>query len=130
VPAALAEADIGIAPTRRDQYTDFSLSTKIFEYGAMRLPVVASRLPMVVETFGPDTVVTYEPGDPESIIAAIEQLIDDPADRERRIDATATLVAAGGWERDSAHYVELIESLAADRRERTVADPSGRKEQS
>ena len=31
-PAALAAADIGLAPTRRTAFTDFSLSTKIFEY--------------------------------------------------------------------------------------------------
>ena len=63
VPAALAAADIGLAPTRLDAYTRFSLSTKIFEYGAMRRAVVATRLPLVERTFGEGTVLTYEPGD-------------------------------------------------------------------
>jgi glycosyltransferase involved in cell wall biosynthesis len=35
VPAAIARADIGLAPTRRDRFTDVSLSTKIYEYAAM-----------------------------------------------------------------------------------------------
>ena len=61
VPAAIAAADVGLAPTRRSDFTDFSLSTKAFEYAAMGRPVVASRLPMVERTFG-DDVVTYEPG--------------------------------------------------------------------
>ena len=47
VPAAIAAADIGLAPTRRSAFTDYSLSTKAFEYAAMARPVVASRLPMV-----------------------------------------------------------------------------------
>ncbi len=63
VPAAVARADIGIAPTRRDPFTDVSLSTKVFEYAAMGKPVVASRLPMVERTFPPDSVATYDPGD-------------------------------------------------------------------
>ena len=61
VPAAIASADIGLAPTRRSDFTDYSLSTKAFEYAAMGRTVVASRLPMVERVFG-DAVVTYEPG--------------------------------------------------------------------
>ena len=34
VPAAVAAADIGLAPTRHDRFTDMSLSTKVFEYAA------------------------------------------------------------------------------------------------
>jgi hypothetical protein len=31
-------ADVGLAPTRRSDFTDFSLSTKAFEYAAMGRP--------------------------------------------------------------------------------------------
>ena len=58
VPAALAATDVGLAPTRRTEFTDFSLSTKIHEYAAMGKPVVASRLPMVERTFGAGTVTS------------------------------------------------------------------------
>src|SRR3990172_8251077 len=40
VPAAIARADVGLAPTRRDPFTDASLSTKILEYAAMRRPEI------------------------------------------------------------------------------------------
>ena len=36
VPAAVAAADLGIAPTRLDDFTATSLSTKVFEYAALR----------------------------------------------------------------------------------------------
>src|SRR4029079_9480323 len=89
VPAAIATADIGVAPTRRDPFTDVSLSTKIFEYAAMGKPVVATDLPMVAATFPSGSITTYEPGDPGSLAAAVESLIDDVAAREAAVRAAA-----------------------------------------
>lgn len=114
VPAAIARADIGLAPTRRNEFTDYSLSTKIFEYAAMGKPVVASRLPMVEATFGPDTITTYAPGDPDAMASAILGLIDDARGREARIAATRRRVADLAWERVATRYLELVDRLAGD----------------
>jgi len=114
VPAALAAADIGLAPTRLDSYTRFSLSTKVFEYGAMRRPVVATRLPLVERTFGPGTVLTYEPGDASDLASAILHLVDEPAEREARVDRTAARIAELAWEREVGRYLAIVEALAPD----------------
>ena len=124
VPAALASADIGLAPTRRTEFTDFSLSTKIHEYAAMGKPVVASRLPMVERTFGAGTVTPYAPGDPDDLATAILALVDDPADREARIEATGRIVAELAWEHESRRYLALVERLARDGRP-PLATPAG-----
>jgi glycosyltransferase involved in cell wall biosynthesis len=115
VPAALANADAGLAPTRRTEFTDFSLSTKIFEYAAMGKPVIASRLPMVEATFPAGTVTTYPAGDGEALVAAIAALVDDPAAREQAVAATASIVERLSWEHVSRGYLGLVESLARDR---------------
>lgn len=112
VPAAIAAADIGLAPTRLDSYTRLSLSTKIFEYGAMCRPVVATRLPLVERVFGGDTVVTYQPGDGESLARAILHLVDDPAERRSRVSRGSALIAELAWERQVGRYLDVIEALA------------------
>jgi glycosyltransferase involved in cell wall biosynthesis len=114
VPAALAVADIGVAPTRRDEFTDFSLSTKIFEYAAMARPAVATRLPMVERTFPEGTVATYEPADANSMAAAILRLVDDPLEREARVARCMDLVRELAWEREADRYAALVERLARD----------------
>jgi glycosyltransferase involved in cell wall biosynthesis len=114
VPAAIAAADIGVAPTRRDPFTDFSLSTKIFEYGALLRPVVASRLPMVERTFPADTVTTYEAGDPASLAAAIIGLVDSSEDRDARIERTFARVRALSWEHEADRLAALIGRVAGD----------------
>jgi glycosyltransferase involved in cell wall biosynthesis len=121
VPAAVARADIGVAPTRRDPFTDVSLSTKVFEYGAMGKPVVASRLPMVERTFPPNSVATYDPGDAVSMAAAILSFVDDPDARRGAVGRTAEIVRASAWETEAARYVALVNRLAGDSAMRTAA---------
>jgi glycosyltransferase involved in cell wall biosynthesis len=114
VPAAITRADIGLAPTRRDRFTDVSLSTKVFEYAAMRKPVVASRLPMVERTFPDGAVEVYEPGEPASLAAAILRIVDDRARREAAVEKAFDVVRTAAWEREAERYLALIERLARD----------------
>jgi glycosyltransferase involved in cell wall biosynthesis len=115
VPAAVARADIGLAPTRHDRFTDMSLSTKLFEYAAMGKPVVATRLPMVEQVFPAGTVGGYASGDPVSMAAAIETFVDDAAAREAAVARTAAIVEAGSWEHEAAGYLALVQQLIEDR---------------
>lgn len=115
VPAAIARADLGLAPTRLDDFTEATISTKIFEYGAMLKPVVASRLPLVEETFPDQSVRTYTPGDPGAMAAAIEAFVDDAAAREAAVARTLERVRALAWEREAERYVALIDRLAGRR---------------
>lgn len=128
IPAAIAAADIGLAPTHLDSYTRLSLSTKIFEYGAMARLVVATRLPLVERTFGSDAVAVYEPGDADDLASVILRLVDDPVERAQRLAATSALVVDLAWERTSRAYVDLVERLAADglSSAEPSADPSPR----
>jgi len=112
VPAAVAAADIGIAPTRLDPFTAMTISGKIYEYGAMGKAVVASRLPLVERTFPDGTVARYEPGDAEGLAAAIVALADDPIRRAEAVDSTQDVVRDTAWEREAERYVALVDRLA------------------
>src|SRR6478735_11573741 len=108
VPAAIAAADVGLAPTRRTEFTDYSLSTKAYEYAAMDRSVVASRLPLVERTFG-DDVVTYAPGDAADLATALEAIVDDPAAREARVARAHARVDGLSWEREGRAYLDLVD---------------------
>jgi glycosyltransferase involved in cell wall biosynthesis len=112
VPAAVAAADMGIAPTRLDRFTAMTISGKIYEYGAMGKPVVASRLPLVERTFPNGTVVTYEPGDAAGMAQAIIALADHPIRRAEAVDGSRDVVRAAAWEREAERYVALVDRLS------------------
>jgi glycosyltransferase involved in cell wall biosynthesis len=112
VPAAVAAADIGIAPTRLDRFTAMSQSGKVYEYAAMGKPVVASALPMVERNFPEGAVATYPAGDATAMIAAILRLVDDPPYRESAVAKATAVIEASAWENASRGYLALIERLA------------------
>lgn len=114
VPARVAAADIGLAPTRHDPFTDMSLSTKVFEYAAMGKPVVASALPMVKRTFPPGTVATYPSGDETAMAAAILAIADDPLAREAAVTRTMAIVQGSAWDVVARGYVALVDRLIGD----------------
>jgi glycosyltransferase involved in cell wall biosynthesis len=115
VPAEIAAADVGLAPTRRSEMTDHSLSTKLFEYAAMGKPVVASALPTVARYFGPGTVTAYEPGNPADLARAVLDLVDDAPGRAAHVANTARHVRELGWDREAGRYVALVERLVNGR---------------
>ena len=124
VAAAVAGADIGIAATRLDSYSEVSLSTKILEYGAMGKPIAATRLPTVELYFGQETLSLYEPGDAESLAKVILHLVDDPADRDGRVARTARRVDELSWAHQSVAYHAVVERLIAGRLGKRKGRPS------
>ena len=115
VPAAIAAADVGLAPTRINRFTEMSLSTKLFEYGAMDRPIVASALPLVERTFPAGAVATYRPGDPADLAAAILRLVDDPGGRSAGVALAAARIVELSWDHEADRLMDLIDRLAADR---------------
>jgi glycosyltransferase involved in cell wall biosynthesis len=144
MPAALAAADVGVAPFAPEAHAPlrhgfYWSPLKVFEYMASGLPVVAPSLPRLRAILGAggvgdgdgaadatsDAGVLYDGGDPGGLAAALAALIDD--DRRRRLGAAARARAERhySW---AAHCRELEAAIAAMRaapRSHTGAAASG-----
>jgi glycosyltransferase involved in cell wall biosynthesis len=97
MPAALAAADVGVAPFDPSRHAALSLGfywspLKMFEYMAAGLPVVApaiDRIPSLVQ-HGAEGIL-YDPGEPDSLARSLMQLRD--VDLRSRLGAAARMRA-------------------------------------
>ena len=110
IPARLEEADLGVVPTLRDDFTEMLLPVKLLEYVHMGLPVVASRLPVIERYFG-DDVLLAEPGDPASLAAAIEGVRSAPDTALDRALGASERLAEIEWRRQREQYLDLVDGL-------------------
>lgn len=112
VPAAIAAVDIGVSPIRRDPFTEISMPTKALEYAVMGKPVVAADMAAARQQFDPPMLSWYEPGDAESMAAAILRLVDDPAARDEGARLAAERARELSWDRESGSYVGIVNAVA------------------
>lgn len=116
VVAAIESASVGVVPNLSNVFTDGLLPTKLLEYVAVGIPVVAARTPMVAEYFGDDQIAYFEPGDAAGLVAVLEKLAANPDEGAELAVAAARFNDVHNWHSESARYVDLVSGFGTDRR--------------
>lgn len=111
MPQFIRQADLGVVPYRRDVFTDGILPTKLMEYVALGVPVVAARTPVIENYFDETMVQFFEPECHEDLARCVLAL---HADRQR-LHALAQNAdwfnQRYNWQAVSAEYVAIVERL-------------------
>ena len=110
--AAVAGADVGVVPMRRDVFTDTILPTKLMEYAHMGVPAVVARTATTSEYFPDDTVAYFTPEDPADLAQQVLRLHREPETARALARAVqARFTAQHHWKLDKQIYTELVDHL-------------------
>jgi len=115
LPAQLARADAGIVCFQPEPNNVNAGPTKLFEYMACGLPVVASNFPLWREVIeGHDCGICVDPTDPAAIAAALTHLADDPARRRSMGEnGRRAVLQVYNWEAEAERLLQSYDRLLA-----------------
>jgi glycosyltransferase involved in cell wall biosynthesis len=115
LPQLIAGSDIGLVPTLPEPYADYSLSTKLLEYAAMGLPIVATELATFRAHFTDSAIRFVSDGGPSALAAAIRADVADPEGTTARGQEARRQARSYAWSAQRQRYLEVVERLLATR---------------
>jgi glycosyltransferase involved in cell wall biosynthesis len=111
--ARVATADCGVIPNRPSVLNRFALSSKLFEYVALGIPVVVSRLETLEAHFDASEVTFFEPGDAELLAAAIQSVARSRSDARSKARAASSRAESYSWQVNRLRYQKVLEGLSS-----------------
>ncbi|HAB19433.1 MAG TPA: hypothetical protein DCE44_23755, partial [Verrucomicrobiales bacterium] len=121
VSLLLHQADVGVVPKLAEGFGNEAYSTKIMEFMASGLPVVASRTRIDEYYYGQGQVYFFRSGDPEDLARALGEVISDPLLRAQLVARGLEYSNKNNWSQHSKEYTSLVDRLLAEREVTDVA---------
>ena len=107
----MANADIGIVPKRDDAFGGEAFSTKIFEFMALGVPVIAANTRIDRFYFNDSLVKFFQAGDERSLADAMLTMIHNHKLREDLASNAITYIAGQSWDIKKHDYLNLVDGL-------------------
>jgi glycosyltransferase involved in cell wall biosynthesis len=105
-------ADVGVIPNLPSQLNRFALSSKLFEYVALGVPVVSADLPTIREHFDDEEIRYFRAGDPDALAEALFDVASDSTAARARAERALKRYEAYRWPPNAARYAELLSRIA------------------
>ncbi len=113
IPRHIARADIGVISHQPSPFAELCQPLKLFDYVALKTPVIIPRFAAIEESFDDDCVRFIIPGDPNDLIRAIEDLYENPSKRQQLAEnAFKRYDTELKWRHAKRSYLATVDALA------------------
>ncbi len=112
---AIAAADVGVVAMKRDAFRDLTLCNKMYDFIAMRKPVISSHTRSVEEYYGESCFLLFSSGNERELAQAIWELYENPGLGEQLMRETARVNEPYRWPHQGQLYLRIVESLLGNR---------------
>ncbi len=109
--AAIARADVGLVAVKRDPFRDLTQCNKMYDFIAMRRPVIVSRTSSVQSYFDEPCFCWFDSGDEQDLARAIRAVHADAAFRHRLVEAASRRAEPYRWLAQRERYLGVVRQL-------------------
>jgi glycosyltransferase involved in cell wall biosynthesis len=107
----LSRCDVGVLPTRRDIFLDFSFPNKLSEYIIMGKAVISSRLKAIRHYFSEDGLSFFEPNNPADLAKQMALLYRDKSLRAQFAAKARQEYAPIRWDVMKQRYLKMMDDI-------------------
>jgi glycosyltransferase involved in cell wall biosynthesis len=111
VAEAMTRVDMGVEPKRKRTFGNEALSTKILEFMAMDVPVLASDTVINQRYFGDGLVEFFVSDDVDDLAAAILRMMHDAPGRALLRERGLRYIESNNWTVKMHEYIDLVDRL-------------------
>lgn len=104
-------ADIGLVALLPTPFGELCQPNKLFEYVALRKPVVVPRLKAIQESFDDSCVTYFEPGNHEDLACKILEIYINPQKAKELAKNAYLKYEEMNWNKAKRSYLKIVESL-------------------
>jgi glycosyltransferase involved in cell wall biosynthesis len=111
LPEVVADADCGVVPKRAEGFGGEAFSTKILEFMALGIPIIASATPVDRYYFDDSLLLFFSPGDEYDLASKMEEMMGNAQLRTRLSEQGLAYSRRNCWNEKRKIYLELIDAL-------------------
>jgi glycosyltransferase involved in cell wall biosynthesis len=104
----IARAHVGVIAAKRDSFRNLTHTQKMYEYVAMRKPVVIAETPAVRTHFDDSCFQFFTSDDPADLARALRDLYHNPARAGAMVEAAGERYRAYSWEAQRLIYYDAV----------------------
>lgn len=111
IASIMASVDLGVVPKRSESFGNEAFSTKIMEFMAMGVPVLASETKIDRYYFTDEIVHFFKSGVAEDLAEKIVELVGNEGRRQELRQAAGVFINQNTWDVKKGTYLDLVERL-------------------
>jgi len=111
LPGILADADVGIVPTKGSVFADEALSMKALEYLTLGIPIVISKTTVHAYYYNDDMVMFFRPDNHEDLARCAIDIFNNPDKRKQLLAGSQQFMRKHNWRVYKKKYYDAIEQI-------------------